>query len=97
MHIPNSLESNEDLIKADLIGVRVTDIDGNLHHIGSEARTHSAVVLFLNTGCPIARKYTPVLNELYELTATGEIEFYGFSQIQILNLAMCGNLNKSIN
>ena len=49
----------------DLIGVRVTDVEGRHHRIGvSAGKVQPAVLVFLDTACPVATRYAPELNEI---------------------------------
>ena len=72
----NSLQASSEE-KADLLGVRVIDIEGTAHHLGSGFDAKPVAILFLNTHCPIARKYIPNLNELNELAKQNGMGFYG--------------------
>ena len=63
--------------KVTLIGARTVDVDGTIHSIGGNLVSKPVVVLFLDSGCPISRKYTATLNELYLLAQKKNIEFYG--------------------
>ena len=67
--------------RADLVGTRVTDLDGTVRRIGIgvglEREPRSTVLLFLDTGCPIANKYAPRLNELAREAAEKEVDFLG--------------------
>ena len=62
----------------DLIGVRVTDVSGHHHRIGvSMGKVQPAVLVFLDTACPVATRYVPTLNELhFEAEARG-VSLYG--------------------
>ena len=67
--------------RVDLIGVRVTDVAGNHHRIGVSAGTvRPAVLVFLDTACPVATRYVPTLNALH-----AEAEAHGLSLYGILS------------
>ena len=62
----------------DLIGVRVSDVEGHQHRIGvSMGKVHPVALVFLDTACPVATRYIPVLNELYETARTHGVALYG--------------------
>ena len=63
--------------QANVLGMRVVDVDGNAHHLGSGFDAKPISITFLNTHCPIARKYIPNLNELSELATQHGVGFYG--------------------
>ena len=65
----------------DLIGVRVTDVTGHHHRIGvSTGAVQPAVLVFLDTACPVATRYVPTLNALH-----GEAQAHGLSLYGILS------------
>ena len=62
----------------DLIGVRVTDVEGRQHRIGvSMGKVHPVALVFLDSACPVATRYIPVLNELYESARARGVALYG--------------------
>ena len=62
----------------DLIGVRVSDIEGRQHRIGvSMGKVHPVALVFLDTACPVAKRYIPVLNELYGSARSRGVALYG--------------------
>ena len=62
----------------DLIGVRVTDVNGHHHRIGVTAGTvQPAVLVFLDTACPVATRYVPTLNALHAEAQTRGVALYG--------------------
>ena len=62
----------------DLIGVRVTDVKGNHHRVGVSAGSVQPVVLvFLDTACPVATRYVPVLDQLRSDPRTSDAKLYG--------------------
>ena len=62
----------------DLIGVRVTDTEGRHHRIGvSMGKVQPAVLVFLDTACPVATRYIPTLNKLHEESQTKGVSLYG--------------------
>ena len=64
--------------RVDLIGVRVVDTGGGQHRIGVSAGTpRPSVLVFLDTVCPVATRYVPVLNELHRRAQAGGVSLYG--------------------
>ena len=62
----------------DLIGVRVSDVQGRHHRIGvSTGKVQPVVLVFLDTACPVATRYVPELNEIRDDTRTAGVELYG--------------------
>ena len=62
----------------DLIGVRVTDVTGHHHRIGvSTGKVQPAVLVFLDTACPVATRYLPTLNELHAEAEARGVSLYG--------------------
>ena len=62
----------------DLIGVRATDTEGNHHRIGvSMGKVQPAVLVFLDTACPVATRYVPTLNELHGDAQADGVALYG--------------------
>ena len=62
----------------DLIGVRATDTEGNHHRIGvSMGKVQPAVLVFLDTACPVATRYVPTLNELHGDAQAAGVALYG--------------------
>ena len=62
----------------DLIGVRVTDVTGHHHRIGvSTGKVQPAVLVFLDTACPVATRYVPTLNELHAEAEARGVSLYG--------------------
>ena len=62
----------------DLIGVRVTDVEGRHHRIGvSAGKVQPAVLVFLDTACPVATRYVPELDQLREDTRASGVKLYG--------------------
>ena len=60
----------------DIVGVRVTDIRGNTHRLGIlDGKAKPVALVFLDTACPVATRYIPILNELY--SGSKEVSFYG--------------------
>lgn len=59
-----------------LIDLVCTDIDGKVVRLGGDTLRPIALV-FLDTGCPIGRAYSPRLNELAADAARRGVEFYG--------------------
>ena len=64
--------------EVDLIGVRVIDVEGRHHRIGVTAGTvQPAVLVFLDTACPVAKRYLPTLNELHAHAEARGVALYG--------------------
>ena len=62
----------------DLIGVRVSDVEGRQHRIGvSMGKVQPVALVFLDTACPVATRYIPVLNELYGSDRSRGVSLYG--------------------
>ena len=62
----------------DLIGVRATDTEGRHHRIGvSMGKVQPAVLVFLDTACPVATRYIPTLNKLHEDAQVKGVSLYG--------------------
>ena len=62
----------------DLIGVRVTDVAGKHHRIGvSMGKVQPAVLVFLDTACPVATRYVPTLNGLHAEAEARGVSLYG--------------------
>ena len=62
----------------DLIGVRVTDVEGHHHRIGVTAGTvQPAVLVFLDTACPVATRYVRTLNKLHGDAQAKGVSLYG--------------------
>lgn len=61
----------------EIIDFRVVDIDGELHRIGAADGYRPVVLVFLDTGCPVANRYAADLNELADLAQEQGLEFYG--------------------
>lgn len=64
--------------RVDLIGVRVVDVEGRRHRIGVSAKgVQPAVLVFLDTACPVATRYVPVLNALHREAQAAGVALYG--------------------
>ena len=62
----------------DLIGVRVTDVNGHHHRVGvSMGKVQPAVLVFLDTACPVATRYVPTLNKLHGDAQAKGVALYG--------------------
>ncbi len=62
----------------DLIGVRVVDVKGHHHRIGvATGKAQPAVLVFLDTACPVATRYVPTLNALHTEARAKGIALYG--------------------
>ena len=60
-----------------IIGTRVLDLDGKVHRIGFGEELQKVAIVFLDTGCPIARRYAPYLNKIHKFAAEKNITLYG--------------------
>ena len=64
--------------RVDVIGTRVTDAKGRQHRIGvSTGKVGAAALVFLDTACPVATRYIPVLNELHDHAQARGLSLYG--------------------
>ena len=62
----------------DLIGVRVTDVKGRHHRIGvTTGKVQPAVLVFLDTACPVATRYVPELDQLRNDARASGVKLYG--------------------
>ena len=62
----------------DLIGVRVVDVKGHHHRIGvATGKVQPAVLVFLDTACPVATRYVPTLNALNAEAEAHSVALYG--------------------
>ena len=62
----------------DLIGARVIDVEGQHHRIGvSTGKVQPAVLVFLDTACPVATRYVPTLNKLHGDAQAHGVALYG--------------------
>ena len=62
----------------DLIGARVIDVDGHHHRIGVHmGKVQPAVLVFLDTACPVATRYVPTLNKLHGDARANGVALYG--------------------
>ena len=62
----------------DLIGARVIDVKGQHHRIGvSAGKVQPAVLVFLDTACPVATRYVPTLNKLQGDAQANGVALYG--------------------
>ena len=62
----------------DLIGVRVVDVKGHHHRIGvATGKVQPAVLVFLDTACPVATRYVPTLNALHAEAEARGAALYG--------------------
>ncbi len=58
-------------------GTRIVDLDGNVHRIGMLEAPGPAILVFINSWCPVSRRYTVELNRLHEAALAHDIAFYG--------------------
>lgn len=59
-----------------VIGTRMVDLDGQIHQLGQGTRVRPVAIVLLDTGCPIARRYAPELNEFSQKCQEQGVEFY---------------------
>ncbi len=57
-------------------GMRLIDIDGDLHRVGLEDGTRGTVLVLLEPDCPIAGRYAPDLNALFDHALERGLGFY---------------------
>ncbi len=62
---------------AGVVDVRVPDIDGNVHRPGGDSGYRPFALVFLETGCPISRRYLPDLNDIAARAAEHGVKLYG--------------------
>ena len=63
---------------AEILGAHVIDLDGLTHRLGvREGSTRPVALVLLSPTCPIARRYSPDLNELAEVARAAQVDFYG--------------------
>ena len=59
-----------------LIGARAASV-GTIHRLGLEDGLAPVVLVFLDTTCPISRRFVPRLGELADLASSRDVRFYG--------------------
>ncbi len=62
---------------AEILGLRVTDIDGRIHRLGMHEGTGATVLVFIDTTCPISNRYAPRMSELAREAEKADIGFFG--------------------
>ncbi len=60
-----------------VMGMRMVDIDGALHRIGGRSGAAPTVLVLLDTGCPVANRYAPELNDHFALAQKNGVAFFG--------------------
>lgn len=61
-----------------VMGIRMVDVNGNIHRVGIEKGTSYPVVfIFIDVECPISQRYVPKLNDLYNVAKEKKVLFYG--------------------
>lgn len=60
-----------------LLGVRASGVDGRVHRLGFETELKPLALVFLDPGCPIAKRYAPELGELATRAKKAGVAFYG--------------------
>ena len=96
-NVNSSVVESKSEAQAGVLGLRVSDIDGQLYHLGSGYDSHPVVMVFLNTHCPIARQFTPVLNDLYQLARGNEIDYFGVFSDPNISLQDVRNYREEFN
>ena len=70
-----------------VIDLRIVDLDGAIHRIGTDGGVRPAVLVLLDPACPISNRYTPDLAELAALADENGLAFYGVLSDPILTPA----------
>ena len=75
-----------------IIGTRAVATDGRVHHLGLDGLTEVGPValVFLDPGCPIAKRYSPDLNGIAGEAAERGVEFYGVISDPTVSAAEAG-------
>lgn len=60
-----------------VVGLRISDVDGVVHRLGVGNGRRAVVLVFLDEGCPVARRYAPDLNGVAREAERVGVEFYG--------------------
>ncbi len=61
----------------DVIGMRVVDVDGQVHRIGVDDSARPAVLVFLDNYCPVSSRYAPELQAFADQAAEAGFDFFG--------------------
>ncbi|MEM7479304.1 MAG: redoxin domain-containing protein [Planctomycetota bacterium] len=69
-----------------VVGTRVVDISGKLHRLGMEDGARPHALVFLDTGCPIANRFAPHLNQLHSEAEELGIALYGVLSDPLISL-----------
>ncbi|MEM8668168.1 MAG: redoxin domain-containing protein [Planctomycetota bacterium] len=69
-----------------IVGTRVVDLEGRIHRLGMEDGLKPLALVILDTGCPIANRYSPELNQFCEDARAKGVEFYGVLSDPLLTL-----------
>lgn len=69
-----------------VIGTRVLDVNGQIHQLGMNESLAPVAIVFLDTGCPIANRYSPEMNQFHELAKSNGVELYGMLSDPLLTL-----------
>ncbi|MEM7455650.1 MAG: redoxin domain-containing protein [Planctomycetota bacterium] len=71
-----------------VIGTRVVDLDGRILCPGiNDGELKPVVIVLLDIGCPIARRYSPELNEYSQRADELGVELYGLLSDPVLSLS----------
>ncbi len=62
---------------AELFGLRIVDVGGQIHRLGVEDGVRPFVLVFIDRDCPVSRRYAPELNELHDRAKAAGLAFYG--------------------
>lgn len=60
-----------------VVGMRVVDVFGQAHRLGTARSAVPVALVFLSDSCPVSRRYLPELNTFKELSASNGVSFYG--------------------
>ncbi len=66
-----------DPIPARIVDAVSVDVDGNVVRLGRDERMRAVALVFVDVGCPIAKRYAPRLNEIAALATERGVSFYG--------------------
>lgn len=74
--LPTEEASDTAPVRHDVHGLRALDLDGRVVRLGVEEGLTPLAFVFLDPGCPIARRYAPGLGELAEGAAERGVRFF---------------------
>ncbi len=62
---------------ADIYGARVVDLEGRVHRLGIDDGVAPVALVFIDTLCPVSKRYIPELGKLHAFAAERGISFFG--------------------